>query len=89
MSDVCERQKERGGVCVKCPNCGAESRVVGTKNRDNQKLRRRQCTKCKFIFYTVETESANAEFQFRVAVADYRMRWKGKTDGKGKTETET
>lgn len=42
---------------MKCPICGAETIVTGSRSNDETVARRRKCTNCGIILYTQEIEA--------------------------------
>ena len=54
-----------------CPVCGAKSRVVDCRGDCEVIYRKRLCTGCKHIFYTVEREERGTKWDYRECVAEY------------------
>lgn len=51
-----------GYSMMKCPHCGACTRVIKKETRGyNTIIRTRKCRKCDFVFQTTETPSKNDE----------------------------
>lgn len=74
---------------MKCPKCGAKTRVVETRSEDiyNETYRKHKCENCGHVFYTREFEVAfNNMFQKfwndnnRTRVRQFRGRKKSKIE---------
>jgi transcriptional regulator NrdR family protein len=72
---------------MKCPKCNGKTAVVCTENERRSVIRKRRCCKCRYVFYTKETESAEAHEAFKslnkIRVAKYeaaKRKIKRKTD---------
>lgn len=73
---------------MKCPKCKGKTAVICTENEKNSVIRKRRCYKCRYAFYTKETESAEAHETFKslnkIRVAKYEA---AKSKKKHKTNT--
>lgn len=61
---------------MKCPNCGGKNYVCDTVHnyKTNEIYRRRKCTECKKVFYTVEFEIELTK-DVRESLSEYRKKY--------------
>ena len=54
-----------------CPVCGGKCRVIDCRGTCEEMYRKRLCTECEHIFYTVEREEREAKWDYRERAAEY------------------
>ena len=55
-----------------CPICGGKNNVIGVVKEVDLIVRKRQCNKCNYIFYTSELEMNDSHDDFNRIVTDKR-----------------
>ena len=66
-----------------CPACGGKCRVIHCRGTCEEMYRKRLCTECEHIFYTVEREERDAKWDYRECAAEYDRTIKLKRIAKG------
>ena len=67
-----------------CPVCGEKCRVIDCRGDCETMYRKRICTECKHIFYTVEREEKDTKWDYRECSAEYHRNIVLKRISKGK-----
>ena len=55
---------------MSCPKCGRKTFVLMVRERNGERVRKRECPRCGYVFWTKEIPDARAETKLKIADAD-------------------